>query len=110
MILVRKKPDELLKLIEQNPDLPVIPVVDGEIVTGDYEYYYASWGYAAVDEYLVTKRDDRVYLKSDDDVFGVLEHQLSESEFEALPEIESECRQIYDDLPWTKAIIVYIRP
>lgn len=101
---------ELLKLIEQNPDLPVVPMVDGEIVTDDFGYYAGSWGSATVDEYLVGKRDDRIYFKSDDDVFDVLEHQLSDEEFEALPETESECRPFYDGLPWKKAIIVYIRP
>lgn len=101
---------ELLKLVEQNPDLPVVPMVDGEIVSDDYGYYIGNWGSAVVDEYLVAKRNDMIYFKSDDDVFDVLEHQLSDEEFEALPETESECRPFYDGLPWRKAIIVYIRP
>lgn len=47
-------------------------------------------------------------FKSDDDVADTLEKYLSAAEFDALPEDESECRQLYDALPWTKAIIVSI--
>lgn len=34
---------------------------------------------------------------------------LSDDEYERLPETESECRPIYDALPWTKEIIVNIK-
>ena len=47
-------------------------------------------------------------FKSDDDVFDTLERFLSDDEFYRLPDVESECRKIYDALPWKKAIIVYI--
>lgn len=39
---------------------------------------------------------------------GTLEDYLSYDDFDKLPDLESECRPIYDALPWTKAIIVYI--
>lgn len=41
-------------------------------------------------------------------MFDVLERYLSTEEWEALPEKESERRSYYENLPWTKAIVVYI--
>ena len=110
MISEREKQDrdELFQLMKENPDLPVVPMVDGEIAGDDCGYWMASWGAARVDEYLICERAERVAFKSEDDVFDVLEDYLSYEEFEALPENESACRPTYDALPWRKAIIVYI--
>ncbi|MCD7927347.1 MAG: hypothetical protein LUF80_00555 [Oscillospiraceae bacterium] len=97
---------ELLKLSQENPELPIVPMVDAEITGDDYGYYAGSWGKATVDEYIVI--GDYIAFKNDDDIFDVLERHLSREEFENLPEDDEECRPIYDALPWTKAIIVYI--
>lgn len=90
----------------ENPDLPVIPMVDGEIPGDDSGYWLGMWGMSQLDEYLIA--NDRVLFKSDDDVFDTLERFLSDDEFYQLPDVESECRKIYNALPWTKAIILYI--
>lgn len=103
----RQNRDELLKLIRENPDLPIVPMVDAEIVGDDYGCYLGAWGPAYVDDYLITL-DGRVCFKSDDDVFDTLEHCMSEYEFNCLPEDEEVCRPYYDKLPWTKAIVVDI--
>ena len=106
----RKNHDDLFKLMQENPDLPVVPMVDADIVAGDdYGRWMGSWGSASVDEYLIPPQDyEPVIFKSDDDVFDTLEKVLPGEEFDALPESEEECRKIYDALPWTKAIIVNI--
>lgn len=105
----RKNHDDLFKLMQENPDLPVVPMVDADIVAGDdYGRWMGSWGSASVDEYLIPPDDRTMIFKSDDDVFDTLEQCLPEAEFEALPENESECRPFYDALPWVKAIIVNI--
>ena len=101
---------ELLKLIQENPDLPVIPMVDGEAVCDDSGYWVAAWGKAVVEEYISSPRRGDMLFESDDDVFDTLEKWLSAEEFEKLPETESECRQYFDKLPWKKAILVYIDP
>lgn len=99
---------ELLDLIQANPDLPVVPMVDGKISEDDCGYWLGAWGRACVDEYLVAKRTNRIVCRSDDEVFYALYLHLSHDEYDRLPDTESECRPIYDALPWIKAIIVYI--
>lgn len=104
----RKNREELFKLMQENPELPVVAMVDGEIPGDDSGYWLGAWGSARVDEYLLTHNSEWMVFKSDDDIFDVLERHLSDEEFEKLPETEEECRPFYDALPWTKAIIVYI--
>ena len=105
---MNKYTHNLLKLISENPDLPIIPVVDGEIPGDDCGYWLADWGSSRVDSYLISKRNNEMLFKSDDDVFDVLEKSLTDEELENLPDEESECIPIYDSLPWKKAIVVYI--
>ena len=105
---INRNTAELLKLIQENPELPVVPIVDGEITGDDIGWWIGELGSARIDEYLITRNDECVALKSDDDVFYVLDRYLSYEEFEKLPETETECRVYYDALPWTKAIIVNI--
>lgn len=102
----KKNRTELFKLIQEHPELPIVPMVYSEIIADDYGYYIGAWGHAQVDEYIIT--DGRILFKSDDDVFDTLERYMSDEEFEALPEAEEECRPYYDKLPWVKAIIVNI--
>ena len=106
----RENMEELFRLIKENPELPIVPRVDAEIVAEDCGYWLGAWGRAEVDEYFISERAERVFYKSDNDVFDVLERHLSYEEFEALPEREEECRPYYDKLPWIKAIIVNIEP
>ena len=101
---------ELLKLIQENPDLPIIPMVDGEAVCDDSGYWVAAWGKAVIEEFIINPKHGDMMFKSDDDVFDTLEKWLSAEEFEKLPEDEAECRQYYEKLPWKKAILVYIDP
>ena len=100
--------ENLMNLIQKNPELPIVPMVDGEIPGEDSGYWLGAWGCARIDEYLLTKNQEWVVFKSDDDVFNVLERHLSDEEFARLPDTEKECRPIYDALPWTRAIIVNI--
>lgn len=48
---------QLLELMQANPELPVIPCVDGDVVSGD-EYYcwLGSWGESAVQEFIMTSK------------------------------------------------------
>lgn len=43
----RKNREELFKLMQENPELPVVPMVDGEIPGDDCGYWLGSWGASA---------------------------------------------------------------
>ncbi len=102
---------EFLQLVKDNPDLPIVPFVDGEICPDCCGSWMASFGGARIDEYLFPMDPDSpVIFRSYDDVFDTLEHRLTDAEFEALPADEEACRAVYDGLPWTRAIIVNIDP
>lgn len=105
---MNSKFNELFKLMQENPELPVVPFVDAEICGDEYASYIGSWGHAKVEEYIVPKNGDCICFKSDDDVMYTLEMCFSLQGFRSLPESEDECRKIYDALPWKKAIIIYI--
>lgn len=97
---------DFFKLITEHPELPIVPMVDADLVAEDWGRWMGKFGRARVDEYLLTK--DGVMFKSLDDVFTVLENYLFFEEYEALPETEDGCRPYYNKLPWKKAIVVNI--
>lgn len=96
----------LFELIQQNPDLPIVPMVNYEIVADDCALYWmGSWGEARVDSYIL--RDDKVWYLSDE------KEEIFENLFEFpvdLPKEQEE--QFIEDsvssLPWIKAIMVKI--
>lgn len=106
----QKNREELFKLMQENPELPVVPMVDGEIPGDDCGRWLGAWGSAYIDEYLLTRNSERILFKSDDDICGVIESYLTDDEYETLPPSEEAFQQTYDALPWTKAIIVNIDP
>lgn len=99
---------ELLQLISENPELRIAPMVDSEIVGGDYSWYLGSWGKAKVDEIYVS--DERIYLRSEDEetlvedlCFGMdNEEGLSDDDLYKLAEKE------VSEYAWEKVITVSI--
>lgn len=102
----------LLQLIKENPDLPVIPIVDSE-VTNDCSNrligsnrWRACIGDAEIRMYL--ERKDGITLYSDCDYFITLIScgLYTQEECEYLS--DDELGEAYDSLPWKKAIFVKI--
>lgn len=57
---------DLVKLIQENPDLPVISMVEQEAVSDEYGYTVASFGRAYLEEYALYNEgyyDDRESFK-----------------------------------------------
>jgi len=88
---------ELLKLIEENPALEIMPMVATECVGGDdYSSWSAEWGRAEVDEYYTS--DERIYFKSTDydelidQYFDNLDPNLNIEDGEY-----DECAKAYDE-------------
>lgn len=55
----KQKNEAFLKLIKKNPTLPIVPMVDNEIVGEDYGYWLGAFGSAEVGEYALY--DDRYF-------------------------------------------------
>ena len=109
-----EKTKELLKLIEENPDLPIVPMVDAEVIGDDSGYWLGKWQGAYIDKYVLHEDYGVVfYDEKDPDIVGIFEKFFDYAECgidEELPDSEALpiMRKIIDGLNWTKAIVVYI--
>lgn len=102
----RKKREELFKLMQENPDLPVIPFVDDDVVGDDsYGSWMGSWDYSYIDEYVLG--EERVFLKSECDEDEVLDG-FDEYRREWDEWSDEKITETYNNLPWVKCIVVRI--
>lgn len=118
----RESRDELLRLMKEYPELPVIPAVDGELTKGGDGLFIGTLVSARVEEYLIPQEyGESIVFKNLDNMLVDLENLLSEEEFNELighdgkyiyvpdyPEIMEKCKKVYDALPWVKAIVISI--
>ena len=97
---------ELLKLMVENPELPVVAMVDSEIVADDgFMRWKGAWGSASLSEYITG--DDRIYFRDDDDIEEALAGMLGCDAWDGF-ETEEEAEKAYVALPWVKCIAVDI--
>lgn len=103
--LTNPKLAQLLDLMKENPNLPILPMVNEEVVPDDtWGYWMGSWDHSTIDQYIV--RNGRIYFKDDDDPFDVLERIGYPRCVDDMT--DEEINAAYDALPWIKAIFVYI--
>lgn len=105
--MAEKKAEELFKLMADNPDLPIVPMVDSEIVADDgYNRWRGAWGGSYIGEYLTG--EERIYFRADDDPYEVdmVLTEMCDSYDENTT--DEEAAKAYAELPWIKAIIVNI--
>lgn len=96
--------DELFKLMQENPELSVIPLVDSDVVYDDScTSWIGSWGWAKKVKYI--SGEERVYF-DDDDLEDVLTEMKGWDWYEAAT--DEEVVEAFDGLPWIEAIAVYI--
>lgn len=101
--------EELFKLMRENPNLPVVPMVATEIVAGDdYGRWLGCWGDSHIGEYIIGK--EKVYFRDDNDAQDAQDLLLEKGwNYEIVaPMSAKEIIAAYDTLPWIKAIIVNI--
>ena len=105
------KTEELLKLIKENPDLPIVPMVDGEVVQDGFGYWLGAWGHSEVTAYYSGR--EYVHFKDDDkedvlnDMVGCkYGHTKDGRDVEDLS--DDECDALFESLPWVKCIAVRI--
>lgn len=108
-----EKTAKLVKLINENPSLPVVPFVYNEVVADDdYGYWIGSWGDCDVNEYVVIEKygDTRFYTRGDQDEIEeyFVEKILDKDENLPDEDVEKLAHEQAEALPWKKAILVYI--
>lgn len=95
---------KLLKLIKENPDLPIVPMVAGDVVPDDsVDNWLGHWGRAEVTEYILG--EERVWFKSDD-AEDILSDILDYEAWAAMTDEEEKAA--FNSLDWIKCIVVYI--
>ena len=124
----KQKNEAFLKLIKKNPTLPIVPMVDCDVVSEDCGYWMGSFGSASVGEYacydgrFFDERDDfkeRYYDNNDEELCEMcnfvpcmsLSKGYTKEQIEANNENEKLLEEYLDkkaDEYFTKAIIVYI--
>ncbi|MBR0027596.1 MAG: hypothetical protein IJP58_03005 [Clostridia bacterium] len=99
--------EELFKLMRENPDLPVVPMVHQDCTEyEDFGWYLCSWGSAEIDEYLIV--DERVFRKGWDDEEFVVEALFGYENMMLMT--DEEVKTAYENADWEKAIMVNIIP
>ena len=96
---------KLLQLATENPDLPIVPMVDYEVVGDGYGFWLGEFGSCYVGEYACY--NDRYY--EDRDELKEAYFGYNEEDFEGYFDDDlEEALDLATDHMWTKAIIVYI--
>lgn len=104
----KEKVTELLELIKGNPNLPIVPMVDSEVIGDDSsDRWMGSWGGCRIAEYII--REEQIYYRDDED-WGKIESLLSEDYgCDVFAEMDDEtAKRVYMEMPWIRAIIVAI--
>jgi hypothetical protein len=108
----RRMSNELIQLIEANPDLPIIPMVDQEVVGEDVPtYWMGKWGKCEVTEYYLGR--EYVHFRSDDeedvlnDMVGC-RYGYDKHGRDIYGLTDDEWNALYRSIPWVKCIAVYI--
>ena len=99
---------EILKLIEENPDLPVVPMVGQDIVADCTGEWVASFGKAEIKKMCIY--EEKVLFREDKNAIKTVEALELEGLTEGRTREESieKLNGYLDELDWLEAIIVHI--
>jgi hypothetical protein len=102
---------ELFNLMREYPNLPVVPMVDSEIISDDYcSRYKGVLGAAYIAEYLIG--DKQIYFYDDEDEEQISEVLTAFFGYDRWLQMDENgtAAAEYAALPWTRAIIIDIDP
>lgn len=108
----KKSREKLFRLMAEHPDLPVIPMVDGEIVADDcYSYWMGSWGVCELNA--AYRGEERIHFKDDDeeDVLSDMagcKYAMTKDGRDIYDLSDDEWNALYASIPWEPCILVYI--
>ena len=95
---------ELVRLIENNPTLPVVPVVDSEVVADDWHSWWkGKLGKCSIEE--IIEGSERFFIKSIDDwedVAADLDKELY------LYGTDEDLEKFVNNLQWERVILIWI--
>ena len=95
-----------LNLIKGNQNLPIVPMVDSEIVADEgYAWWLGSFGESFVGHYY--NSDNRVYVREHEDDNDIFEDCFCIEDFDENI-TDEEISKVVDELDWIKAILVRI--
>ena len=106
--------EEFIRLVAENPTLPIMPMVDTECVQDEgHGWWAAVMGTPKIDEYYV--EDERIYLKLYDveELVGkFIDSNFDEEPYKSMTEEELEivAEEVVANYEWTKAIMLPIEP
>ena len=101
----RVKTRELFELIRDNPDLPILPFVDSEIVADDgYMRWIGSFGSSHIIEYAMVE----MYNSYPEIVYKDDTEQYEEFLYSCTEMTEEEIQEHINNIEWIKAIAVNI--
>ena len=101
---------EFLLLVLENPELPVVPMVNTECVGGDeYSYWLSRVGRSEIREYAIDEwyHDGKIVYRDDANAEEDLIEAIAETKYDGSDEDYEKAKVEAAGL-WTKAIIVYI--
>ena len=102
---------EILKLIDENPDLPVIPMVGQDIVADSFGEWTAEVGEAEIKKICIYEDAVIFYDESTLKTAGLLEldyDTLGIPESMSSGEANRRLKAFIDSLDWLEAIIIHI--
>lgn len=103
--------NKLIRLMKENPELRVIPMVDQEVVNSDdYCYWAASFGEPRID--YIWGDDERIYFKDDEEdlIEKKRDSMVDEEEFKNFTdeEFDKYAEDYVENLEWEKIITLNI--
>lgn len=112
------KHEELFKLIKENPELPIVPMVFWEVCADDRGYWLGELGMCGIDEYIIfEKYGKKRYCFKSDDFEYLVDYYIENHDWELEDDLENKddeiqkeqlAMKIVDNLKWVKCIYVRI--
>ncbi len=101
---------ELIKLIEENHDLPLVFFVDSEDVCDDYSYTFMKQRRVEKGIIYVSNINDIIYTSKNDYVEELCDYYVDDVRYSNLTDAgyEKEMQKEADKAPHYEAIIIYI--
>ena len=105
--------DKLLRLIQEHPDLPVVPMVEPDVVGDDsWGRWMGEWGNSYVTS--IYMGNEHIHFKDYEDEEDVLSDMAGCQYYRTKDGMEITClsdeewNDLYASIPWTPCIVVNI--